>query len=178
VNAAVRDPAVEGSGNSPGVDRRTFFDIMSSFASGVAIITTVDGDGRPKGLTSSAVCSVSADPPLLLVCVGRDSRTLPALLERGEFVVNVLGRDRHALSTLFAGKGEDKFRDVSWRLAHNGMPWLHEDTVAHAACRTIEVIEAGDHVVLIGRVEGGGLSNAVNSPLVYFRRAYHGVHPA
>src|SRR4051812_38426273 len=135
-----------------GIAPEAFLAIMSRFATGVAVVTTLDTNGEPKGLTSSAVCSVSASPPLFLVCVDRASRTLPALLASGEWVVNFLGADGHAISALFAGKSDDKFRDIRWRPALNGMPWLYEDALSHAACRTQEVIEAGDHIVLIGRV--------------------------
>jgi flavin reductase (DIM6/NTAB) family NADH-FMN oxidoreductase RutF len=159
--------------NESGIAPDAFFAIMSRFASGVAVVTTLDADGAPKGLTSSAVCSVSAAPPLLLVCVDRASRTLPALLDRGEWVVNFLGADRHTVSALFAGKGDDKFRGITWRPAHNGMPWLHEDALSHAVCRTEEVIEAGDHVVLLGRVEAGEVTPGIEQPLVYFKRTYH-----
>jgi flavin reductase ActVB len=156
-----------------GIAPEAFFAIMSRFATGVAIVTTLDAGGEPKGLTSSAVCSVSASPPLLLVCVDRTSRTLPTLLERGEWVVNFLGADRHAISALFAGKGDDKFRHVRWRPALNGMPWLYDDALSHAACRTVETIEAGDHIVFIGRVEAGEVTPGMEQPLVYYQRTYH-----
>lgn len=155
------------------IDPAMFFAIMSRFATGVAVVTTLDADGGPKGLTSSAVCSVSAEPPLLLVCVDRASRTLPALLDRGEWVVNFLGADRYAISAVFAGKGTDKFRDIRWRPALNGMPWLYEDALSHAACRTVDTIEAGDHVVFIGSVQSGEITPGIDQPLVYYQRTYH-----
>src|SRR3954454_24327215 len=77
------------------VDRSTFFQIMSAFPTGVAIVTTVEEDGTPRGLTTNAVTSVSADPPILLVCIDKDSRTLPALRASRRFVVNFM-RDDHA----------------------------------------------------------------------------------
>jgi flavin reductase (DIM6/NTAB) family NADH-FMN oxidoreductase RutF len=159
--------------NDSGIAPKAFFEIMSRFATGVAVVTTLDAEGEPKGLTSSAVCSVSAEPPLLLVCVDRASRTLPALLDTGEWVVNFLGADRHVISALFAGKGDDKFHDIRWRPALNGMPWLHEDAVSHAACHTMQTFEAGDHVVIIGRVESGEITPGIEQPLVYFERGYH-----
>ena len=63
------------------IERQAFFDVMASFPSGVAIVTTLDADGTPRGLTTTAVCSVSADPPTILVCVDRASRTLAAEVE-------------------------------------------------------------------------------------------------
>src|SRR5207244_7390775 len=91
------------------VDRQTFFEIMASFPSGVAIVTTLDGDGTPRGLTSTAVSSVSADPPLLLVCVDVESRTLVALRRSRRFVVNFMRQGRGELSRLFASKSDSKF---------------------------------------------------------------------
>ena len=155
------------------VDRSTFAGIMSSFPTGVSIITTLDADGAPRGLTSNAICSVSADPPMVLACVDRRSNTLPSLLASGAWVVNFLVRGRGELSDLFATKAVNKFEKVSWRPAGNGMPWLRADSIAHAECRTVQVIEAGDHVILLGQVEGGSVPDSVGNPLVYFRRAYH-----
>src|SRR2546423_12069348 len=86
------------------VDKATFFAIMGAFPTGVTIVTALDADGAPRGLTSNAVCSVSAEPPLLLVCVDTRSQTLPALQCSGRFVVNYLLAERDGLANLFASK--------------------------------------------------------------------------
>ena len=91
------------------VDRSTFFQIMSAFPTGVAIVTTVEEDGTPRGLTTNAVTSVSADPPILLVCVDKDSRTLPALRASRRFVVNFMRDDHAEICALFASKADNKF---------------------------------------------------------------------
>jgi flavin reductase (DIM6/NTAB) family NADH-FMN oxidoreductase RutF len=155
-----------------GVDKSTFFAIMGAYPTGVTIVTTLDADGQPKGLTSNAVCSVSAEPPLLLVCVDKRSNTLPALLHARKFVVNYLATGRGELSNLFASKEPDKFADVAWRPASNGMPLLHADALAHAECTTIQEIDAGDHTVLIGSVDAGQPPEPGTLPLMYFRRTY------
>src|SRR5439155_21237439 len=116
------------------MDRATFFAIMGAFPTGVGIVTTLDEHNQPRGLTSNALCSVSAEPPLLLVCVDKNSNTLPALRHSQKFVVNYLSAGRGDLANLFASKEPDKFQNVSWRPASNGMPWLHGDTIAHAEC--------------------------------------------
>src|SRR2546428_13847279 len=95
------------------VDRQTFFEIMASFPSGVAVVTTLDGEETPRGLTSTAVSSVSADPPLLLVCVDVESRTLDSLRVRGRFVVNSMRQGRGELCMLFASKAADTFPVVA-----------------------------------------------------------------
>jgi flavin reductase (DIM6/NTAB) family NADH-FMN oxidoreductase RutF len=159
-------------GRSEGVDKATFFAIMGAFPTGVTIVTTLDEDGQPRGLTSTAVCSVSAEPPLLLVCVDKRSNTLPALRASRTFVVNYLKAGRDELSNLFATKEPDKFEHVAWRPAPNGMPWLHLDSIAHAECVTEREIEAGDHWILVGRVISGQPPAPGTHPLMYFRRSY------
>ena len=103
------------------MDRATFFAIMGAFPTGVAIVTTMDNHNQPKGLTSNALCSVSAEPPLLLVCVDKNSNTLPGLRHSRKFVVNYLSAGRGDLANLFASKEPDKFQNVSWRPASNGI---------------------------------------------------------
>jgi flavin reductase (DIM6/NTAB) family NADH-FMN oxidoreductase RutF len=154
------------------VDKATFFAIMAAFPTGVTVVTTLDENGEPKGLTSNAVCSVSAEPPLLLVCVDKRSNTLPALRASGKFVVNYLAAGRGELSNLFASKEPDKFASVAWRPARNGMPWMHIDSLAHAECSTVQEIEAGDHYVFLARVEDGQPPAPGTHPLMYFRRTY------
>jgi flavin reductase (DIM6/NTAB) family NADH-FMN oxidoreductase RutF len=154
------------------VDRETFAEIMASFPSGVAIVTTLDEAGEPKGLTTSAVASVSAEPPLLLVCVDFTSRTLPALRAGGRFLVNFMRAGTAELCRLFASKAEDKFAAVAWRPTESGMPLLREDAIAWAECVTVQEVEAGDHVVLVGQVEAGEPPAAGEQPLVYYRRVW------
>ena len=128
------------------IDRQSFFDVMASFPSGVAIVTTVAADGAPRGLTTTAVCSVSADPPTILVCVDLASRTLAALRASRRFVVNFMGEGRSELCLLFASKAEDKFAHVAWRPTPSGLPLLADDVLAWAECATMQELVVGDHV--------------------------------
>ena len=155
-----------------GLERDVFFAIMRAFPTGVAVVTTLDEEGRPRGLTAQSVASVSAEPPLLLVCIDRASRTLPALRASGRFVVNFLRAERDALCTLFASKAVDKFAGVAWRAGASGMPVLYEDSLAHAECVTERELQAGDHVVLIGLAVGGEPASDGDVPLVYYRRSF------
>src|SRR6187551_548739 len=141
---------------------------MASFPSGVAIVTTLGADGTPRGLTTTAVCSVSADPPTILVCVDLASRTLAALRASGRFV----GDGRSELCLLFASKEEDKFKDVDWRPTDKGLPLLHADVLAWAECSTERELEIGDHVVLIAEVTDGGVQPELEPPLMYYRRSW------
>ncbi|HKY23722.1 MAG TPA: flavin reductase family protein [Gaiella sp.] len=154
------------------IDRQSFFDVMASFPSGVAIVTTVSEDGTPRGLTTTAVCSVSADPPTVLVCVDLGSRTLAALRASRRFVVNFMGEGRSELCLLFASKEEDKFAKVAWRATTAGMPLLHEDVLAWAECATVHELEVGDHVLLVARVDDGGVQTELEPPLLYYRRSW------
>ena len=155
-----------------GVDKATFFALMSAFPSGVTIVTTVDELGRPRGLTCTAVCSLSAEPPLVLVCVDRRSHTLGALRHARRFVVNYLLAGRGDLSNRFATTEPDKFDQVAWRPTARGLPWLFADSMAYAECAIVQDVPGGDHVILIGCVESGQVPAPGTQPLVYFRRSY------
>jgi len=165
-------PEASTAGEGPGVDKATFFALMSAFPSGVTIVTTVDHAGRPRGLTCTAVCSLSAEPPLVLVCIDRRSHTLTAMRQAGRFVVNYLLAGRGDLSNRFATTEPDKFADVAWRPTAHGLPVLFADSLASAECALVQEVPGGDHVILIGRVESGQLPAPGTQPLVYFRRSY------
>ncbi len=154
------------------VPRQTFFEIMASFPSGVAVVTTLDADGVPRGLTTTAVSSVSAAPPTVLVCVDLGSRTLAALRARRRFVINFMGEGRSHLALLFASKTEDKFAGLDWRSTEGGLPLLHADALAWAEFATVHDVEIGDHAVLVARVEDGGTQPALEPPLMYYRRSW------
>ncbi|GAA1629745.1 flavin reductase family protein [Catellatospora bangladeshensis] len=151
------------------VDMDTFRAVMGSLPSGVCVVTSVDDEGRPQGLTCSAVCSVSGDPPMLLACVKAPSRTLDAILARKRFAVNFLDADAQAVSALFASPVEDKFGSVAWDDA-SGMPQLRA-AVATAQLIVHDTVQAGDHVIVLGRmVEGEAHRNRF--PLGYWRGSY------
>jgi flavin reductase ActVB len=145
---------------------------MASFPSGVAVVTTLDEDGRPRGLTTTAVASVSAHPPQLLVCVDLASRTLPALRARRRFVVNFLREGRSDVAMRFASKADDKFERLEWGPNESGLPVLTEAALGWAECETVQELEAGDHVVLFGRVEAGAAQSGEDTPLMYYRRSW------
>ncbi len=160
------------------IERQQFFEIMASFPSGVAIVTTVGQDGTPRGLTTTAVASVSAHPPTVLVCVDLGSRTLTALRAARRFVINFIGEGRSEICLLFASKTEDKFDRVAWRPTDDGLPLLHEDVLAWAECSTVHDLEVGDHVILVARVEAGGVQHELDPPLMYYRRSWGVWSPA
>lgn len=170
------DSAAEGTAEAhpttgaAGLDRASFAEIMAVLASGVAIITTRAADGAPKGLTSTAVCSASAEPPLLLTCVDRNSRTLPVLREAKRFVANFMRGGEEDTCRVFASKRDDKFEYIDWEETASGLPVLSERAIAWIECRIVAEYEAGDHVILLGHIEKGEVPNGEWSPLVYYRR--------
>ena len=151
------------------IDRTELRRVMGHFATGVTIITTRDVDGKPYGLTANALCSVSLDPPLLLVCVDKRAESHPAFGRSGLFAVNVLGLGHEDLSRRFAVSGGDKFVDVDHRSGVSGVPLL-DGALATIECRVVAVHEAGDHTIFIGEVEH--LQGDGGDPLLFFRGKY------
>ena len=154
------------------MDAAAFRSVMGAFPTGIVIVTTLDGSGAPKGLTTQSFISVSTDPPLLLVSLDKASRTLRAVLGSGAFVVTFLAADRGDLATRFASKDDDKFTGVAWRpaAAARGAPILEADSVGYAECVLSRAIDAGDHSLLLASVEAGAV--LPGAPLMYYRRTY------
>src|SRR5215471_13760757 len=103
----------DGSVRIPKMSTR-FWELMSAFPSGVAVVTTVDDGGRPLGLTCSSLCSVSLEPPLLLVCMDNRSRTLETILARRTFAVNLLHSGGREAADLFSGGAPNLFARIFW----------------------------------------------------------------
>ncbi len=142
---------------------------MGHFATGVAVITTRDVDGKPYGLTANALCSVSLDPPLFLVCVAKGSESHPAFARAGIFAVNILGRGHEDLSRRFGVSGGDKFDGVSHRAGSTGAPIL-DGVLGVVECRVVAVHDAGDHTIYLGEIRH--LEAAEGEPLLFFRGEY------
>ena len=156
------------------VDRATYRELGGAFPSGVTIVTTVEDGGAPRGLTTQAFIGLSTEPPLILVSLDRSSRTLAALRRSGLFVVNVLKAGSEELSTRFATKADDKFAGVRWTPSDvaRGAPILVDAATAFIECAIAEVVEMGDHVMVVGTVDGGRVLGG--PPLLYYRRTYTG----
>ncbi|GAA0897430.1 hypothetical protein GCM10009557_72090 [Virgisporangium ochraceum] len=147
-----------------------FRSLMSSFPSGVAVVTAVDPDGSPHGMTCTSLSSVTVDPPTLLVCLNVHSGTLAAAVAGGWFAVNLLADRARPIAELFAAPVPHRFRYVRWCPSPTaGVPWLAE-TVAAAECRVSRTVTAGDHEVVFGEVEA--VSCTGGDPLLYGRRQF------
>jgi flavin reductase (DIM6/NTAB) family NADH-FMN oxidoreductase RutF/SAM-dependent methyltransferase len=158
----------------PDVDRDTFRTLMAGFPAGVAVVTVLDGDGRPRGMTCSSLCSVSLEPPTLLVCLRHGSPTLAAVRDRGRFAVNLLHHRARATAELFASGAADRFDRVPW-LADDGRagPHLSGDAHSVADCVVSGTERIGDHEVVFGRVRRIDRF-AGPAPLLYGLRGYAG----
>ena len=149
---------------------RRFRDVLSQFASGVTVVTTMSG-GAPVGMTCQSFSSVSLDPPLVMFIPAKTSRAWPLIQRSGKFCVNILAEDQAWLSNQMASRGADKFAGVDWTPAPvTGTPLLR-GTIAHLECNIHAVHEAGDHYVVIGRVLGLEVGD-VDDPLLFFRGRY------
>jgi 3-hydroxy-9,10-secoandrosta-1,3,5(10)-triene-9,17-dione monooxygenase reductase component len=151
------------------IDKQEFRRVLGHFAAGVTIVTTVDANGAPYGLTATAFTSVSLDPPLVLVCVDKGSESHPHFHTSRLFAVNFLCTGHEHLSRHFAVSGGDKFQNVTYVRGVTGAPLLPE-ALGYLECRTVEVIEGGDHTIFLGEVEAGDTREG--EPLLYYRGAY------
>ncbi|HEV3473618.1 MAG TPA: flavin reductase family protein [Actinomycetota bacterium] len=150
------------------VDPVEFRQALSRFASGVTIVTVVASD-ELHGMTASSFASVSLDPPRVLVCLDKSSHTRSLLERSGMFAVNILSADQEPISRAFAHAGPKPFEDLSYKRGSNGSPLL-DGALAWIECTTAEVVDGGDHDIVIGDVTA--CSSADGDPLIYFARGY------
>lgn len=161
---------------APGFAPELFRDAMARHAAGVVIVTTHDDDGTPHGFTASSFCSVSSDPPLVLVCLAKDARCSPAFRRNGHFAVSILGEDDIGVARRFASKRPDKFADGRFVRTEGGAVVL-DDAAAVLETTIAHRYDAGDHVILLGWVRHVTVAADRRAPAVYFDRAFHRVHP-
>lgn len=152
--------------------------VMGHFATGVTVVTARGGDGEPVGTTVNAVSSVSLRPPLLLVCLARDSLTLLAARESGHFALNMLSAEQRHHSVRFAAKGDDaRSYEVEFDEHETGVPIL-PDSLATLACRLDAAHLAGDHEIVVGEVLSTLIAPPEVEPLLFFRGSYAGLAEA
>jgi flavin reductase (NADH) len=152
-------------------DADRFRDLMSSFPTGVSVVTAMDSHGHPRGATCSSLASVTLSPPTLLVCLREHGGTLLAALACGRFAVNLLHSRGRRAAMVFSSLQVDKFAEVPWEpWSRSGLPFLHRDAFAIAACEVAGEAQVGDHRIVIGRVYDIRVSAGV--PLLYGLRRY------
>ncbi|RDU95786.1 flavin reductase family protein [Trinickia dinghuensis] len=155
--------------NEKGIDIAEFRRALGAFVTGVTVVTTIQPDGSPRGFTANSFTSVSLDPPLILVCIAKTASSYPVFSQTSHFAVSVLAEDQKSVSGVFASKAADKFDQVAWQKRITGAPVM-TGAAASFDCATHEVVDAGDHIILIGRVLD--FIHTASSPLGYCRGAY------
>jgi flavin reductase (DIM6/NTAB) family NADH-FMN oxidoreductase RutF len=151
------------------IDPASFRQALAQFSSGVTVVTTRSADGRPLGLTVTAFCSVSLEPPLVLVSVDARSEANAALRASGLFAVSVLAEGQADVSRQFARAGPDKFTRVELETGENGLP-LVVGALAHLECAVRSTHAEGDHLIHVGEIERAVVRPG--RPLVYHRGGY------
>ena len=151
--------------------REKFLSAMSNVANSVTVVTT-DGPGGKHGATVSSFCSVSADPPTVLVCLNRSGPTHDAIAANGVYCVNVLPEGMKEIARVFAGQtgkdGAERFTGADWQQAAGNAPALFGVTALH--CKVDEAVEATSHTIFIGTVTG--IQDGDEPPLIYLNRKY------
>lgn len=150
-------------------DPRALRDAFGAFATGVTVVTSRTGDGTPIGFTANSFASVSLDPPLLLICLAKTSRNFANMTAARAFAVNVLAEDQKDVSNTFAKPVEDRFAAVEWQDGPTGSP-VFPGAAAWFDCTAEQIVDAGDHAILIGRVSR--FENSGRNGLGYVRGGY------
>lgn len=150
-------------------NRRLLRDAFGTFMTGITVVTTLDPQGNPIGFTANSFSSVSLEPPLLLVSIAKSSLNYGVFAEAGGFAINVLAETQKDVSNTFARPVEDRFSNLGWTTGPNGAPIL-DGVSAWFDCTLHQLVEAGDHAILIGRIEAFDAGNAPG--LGYYRGTY------
>lgn len=162
------------------VSRELFRDAMARLGAAVNVVTT-DGVAGRAGFTASAVCSVTDDPPTLLVCLNRSARGSAAIKANGVMCVNTMSAGQDALSDAFAGKGgldsDGRFAMARWTRLATGAPVLEDAAIVAFDCRITEVVEKGTHSVLFGEIQAIRQGKP-GGALIWYGRGYHPVGQA
>ena len=151
------------------VSPEEFRTALGAYATGVTIVTAIGPNG-PSGATANAVTSLSLDPPLMLACLDRDSRTLTSVRAQGRFGVNALAAGQEELARRYSGKNpeSEKWEDVEWAESDD-LPRL-TGTLMWVACELRDLIDGGDHLILTGNVLA--VDSQEGHPLLFHRGAY------
>ncbi len=160
-------------------DQREFRDALGAFASGVTVITTGSEPGF-VGMTVQSFCSLSLDPPLVLVCIDKGASTLPLLQETGAFTVNVLAGGGDATSNYFASSKRaappHQFDEHPYAVGETGCPRINSATFVYD-CTLHDSLDGGDHIIAVGKVEAFA-SQSDADPILYYQGAYRTLAPA
>lgn len=143
--------------------------VLGRFPSGVTVVTTKAADGSDQGMTVSAFCSVSLEPPLVLVCIEKTASVYHALTVAPGFVVNILSARQEQIARRFSIVDIDRFEGVGFTRSSNGYAIL-DDVLGVIECHRVGRHDAGDHTIILGQVEATRVENG--TPLLYYRGGY------
>ncbi|MFL5463789.1 MAG: flavin reductase family protein [Gemmatimonadaceae bacterium] len=143
--------------------------VLGRFPSGVTVVTTRGSDGVDQGMTVSAFCSVSLEPPLVLICIEKTASSHDALTTAPGFVVNVLSARQEQLARRFAILEIDRFAGIGFTRSQSGYAIL-DDVLAVIECRRVSISAGGDHTIILGEVEASRAESG--TPLLYYRGGY------
>jgi flavin reductase (DIM6/NTAB) family NADH-FMN oxidoreductase RutF len=146
-----------------------FRSVLGRFPSGVTVVTTKAADASDSGMTVSAFCSVSLEPPLVLICIEKSASAYQALTSSTGFVVNILSAGQEQIARRFAIVDIDRFEGVGYSRSQNGFAVL-DDALGLIECTTVAQHDAGDHTVIVGEVEAARAETG--TPLLYYRGGY------
>lgn len=146
-----------------------FRSALSRFPSGITVVTSRAATGDPHGITVSAFCSVSLNPPLILVCIEKTTGSHVAITDTGSFIVNILAAGQDEMSERFSLPRSDKFEGVKYHAGVGGVPIL-TDTLVMLECRVENAFDGGDHTIFVAVVENVSIRDG--EPLVYFHGMY------
>lgn len=152
----------------PAADARAFRRCLGQFATGVTVMTTRHGE-QLAGMSVNSFAALSLEPPLVLWSIRRQSASLPVFQAAGHFAVNVLSADQVEVSNRFSSPGTDKFGLSSWSLGRLGAPLL-AGCIAHLECQVEQMIEGGDHLIVVGRV--AHYARHQGDPLIFLQGRY------
>ncbi len=151
------------------IDQAKFRQVLGHFPTGVTVITAMH-EGSPVGFAVGSFASLSLEPPQVLFCAGTQSSSWPKIQAAGKLCVNVLADDQEDVSRVFASKASDKFAELAWRPSGNGAPFL-EGSLVSIDCDVDDVIESGDHFVVIAAVTHLDVHHE-GHPLIFYRGGY------
>ncbi len=151
------------------IDHDAFRSVLGRFASGVTVVTSLDEEGKDHGMTVSAFCSLSLDPPLVLVCIDHSASMFDSLATANEFIVNILSERQEPLARRFSGPHPNRFDRIGYTRSASGIAIL-DDVLGYLECKRIAAHEGGDHCIYVGQVEDA--SSSEGRPLLYYRGGY------
>ena len=151
------------------IDADTFRSVLGRFASGVTIVTTRDADGIDHGMTVSAFCSLSLDPPMVVFCVDHVASMHDMLLAHPPCGMSILSSNQEAYSRRFADQDNERFDGIAYSRGESGVVLL-DNALAHLECRLVAHHEGGDHTVYIAQVDRAEPRHG--RPLLYYRGGY------